>query len=158
MSLSLLKGELEKACESEIKVSNKQKGSHGSRSQIGTQRHGLKKRKLQLKSRKTSAEKFSFKFSDQPLNSDSSSAQLKATLKKLAVLDKIGENISATKILNDNAKKKRQNQSDATTQNDVKEPKSILLTEEEVAEIEKEYFIHSKSSKSRKVKDDIWDE
>ena len=158
MSLSLLKGELEKACEAEAKLSGKHRGSHGSKLQVGTQRHGLKKKKMKIKSKKTSAEKYSFKFSEQTADIDSSSAKLKATLKKLEVLDKIGENISASHILSDNAKKKRHNKVDATTRMGEKEPKSILLTDEEVAQIEKEYFIHSKSSKNRKEKDDIWDE
>jgi len=78
-------------------------------------------------------------------------------LKKLAVLDKIGESISATKVLTDDAKKKRQVKEDISNPASDSMSKSILLTEEEVAEIEKDYFINSKSGKKRKGKDDIWD-
>ena len=114
----------------------------------------MKKRQKKLKSQKKKIDKFSFKFSDQD-NLIAEDKTLKC-LEKLASLDKISQKISSTKIVEDISKKKRQTQkARSDSQLKKKEDKSsILLTEEEVASLEKAYFLHSKEKP--KPKDD-WD-
>ena len=69
------------------------------------------------------------------------------------MLDQIGKNVSAVKIVEDNDKKKRK--APLIEKDPEDDHTSLLLTEEEVAAIEKDYFIHSKS---RKTKKDVWDD
>ena len=76
----------------------------------------------------------------------------KDTLKKLAALDKIGKNVSSSKIIEHNMRKSRKMVSEKSEKKK-EDTTSLLLTEEEVAEIEKQYFIHSKSKKSNKDED-----
>ena len=151
MSLSLLRRELQLASEGkeETAVRKKSKINH-----LGTERHGMKKKKKMLTSQKKKIEKFSFKFSDQ--NTGITEDKTLKCLEQLASLDKIAKKVSSTKIVEDISKKKRQTQKARTeSPSKKKEDKSsILLTEEEVASLEKAYFLHSKEK--RKPKDD-WD-
>ena len=151
MSLSLLKRELQLASEEKEETSTKKKSKPN---HLGTERHGMKKRMNRLKSQKKKSDKFSFKFSDEDtlITEDKT---LKC-LEQLASLDKIAKKVSSTKIVADISKKKRQTpkaRPDSSLKK--KEDKSsILLTEEEVASLEKAYFLHSKGKP--KPKDD-WD-
>ena len=151
MSLSLLKRELQLASEEKDEASSKKKSKPN---HLGTERHGMKKKKKMLKSQKKKIDKFSFKFSDQgALVTEDKTLKC---LEQLASLDKISQKISSTKIVEDISKKKRQTQkARSDSQLKKKEDKSsILLTEEEVASLEKAYFLHSKEKP--KPKDD-WD-
>jgi len=110
-----------------------------------------------MKSQKKKADRFSFKFSNEDtLNQED---RTKKSLEQLARLDKISQKVSSTKIVEDISKKKRQavkGQSLTASESKKKEEdkSSILLTEEEVASLEKAYFLHSKQKS--KAKDD-WD-
>ena len=150
MSLSLLKRELQLASEEKEETSNKKKSKTN---HLGTERHGMKKKKKMLKSQKKKSDKFSFKFSDQDaLVQEDKTLQ---SLEQLASLDKIARKVSFTKIVADISRKKRQTQRSEPGSSLKKEDKSsILLTEEEVASLERAYFLHSKEK--RKPKDD-WD-
>ena len=151
MSLSLLKRELELAFEGKEETSTKKKSKPN---HLGTERHGMKKKKEMLKSQKKKSDKFSFKFSDQDaLITEDKTLQC---LEQLASLDKISGKISSTKIVEDISKKKRQTRKERTDSplKKKEDKSSILLTEEEVASLEKAYFLHSKAKP--KPKDD-WD-
>ena len=107
-----------------------------------------------LKSQKKKSEKFSFKFS-----TEDSLVKKDKTLKgleQLNKLDKISKKVSSKKIVEDVSKRKRQTERrQAESASTSKEDKSsILLSEEEVAALEKAYFIHSREKP--KPKDD-WD-
>ena len=153
MSLSLLKRELELASEEKEETKSDKKRSKVNH--LGTERHGMKKRLKKLKSQKKKNERFSFKFSK-----DDSLVQEDKTLKcleQLNRLDKISKKVSSTKIVEDISKKKRQidRQAAASKSKGKEEDKSsILLTEDEVASIEKAYFLHSREKP--KPRDD-WD-
>ena len=153
MSLSLLKRELNLASELREESSTNKKRSKKV-NHLGTERHGMKKRLKMLKSQKKKSEKFSFKFSteDSLIKKDKT---LKG-LEQLNKLDKISKKVSSKKIVEDVSKRKRQTERrQAESASTSKEDKSsILLSEEEVAALEKAYFIHSREKP--KPKDD-WD-
>ena len=151
MSLSLLKRELQLAYEGTEENASKKKSKPN---HLGTERHGMKKKKKMLKSQKKKSEKFSFKFSDQ--NALITEDKTLKCLEKLASLDKVSKKISSTKIVEDISKKKRQTQKTRSEPESKKkeEKTSILLTEEELASLEKSYFLHSKEKPTSK---DNWD-
>ena len=153
MSLALLKHELEKAS-SELSHHNinsaKTNKKQSALKKLGTERHGLKKKMLKQKNKGLEDVKYRFKFSDEA--SSKKRDLTKDTLKKLAALDKIGRNVSSSKIIEHNMKKKRTLVSE-TTDKKKEDTSSLLLTEEEVAQIEKQYFVHSKSKRSNKDDD-----
>merc|ERR1712126_642367 len=105
---------------------------------LGTERHGMKKKMQKLKSKKSDTAKFAFKFAEE--SSIGKVDRTKNCLKKLAMLDRIGKGVSATKIIEDNVKRKRQSKPDVQKKRK-EEEKSLFLTDEEVAAIEKEYFL-----------------
>ena len=153
MSLALLKRELEIAS-AELSSSGREKVKKRAKSAgLGTERHGLKKKIHKLKAKKTVDRKFAFKFSEEIVNKRED--KTKDILNKLDMLDRIGKNVSSVKIVEDNDKKKRK------AQKSEKEPEdnqgSILFTEEEIAALEKDCFIHSNTN-SRKPKKSVWDD
>ena len=151
MSLALLKRELELAS-AELSTAGKDKvKTKAKNSGLGTERHGLKKKILKQRAKKSVDKKFAFKFAEEIVKKKED--KTKESLKKLQMLDQIGKNVSAVKIVEDNDKKKRK--APLTEKDPEDDHTSLLLTEEEVAAIEKDYFIHSKS---RKTKKDVWDD
>ena len=153
MSLALLKKELEAASD-ELTISNREKTKkkkNVGEMILGTERHGMKKKMQKLKSKKSENVKFAFKFAEE--SSDGKVDRTKDCLKKLAMLDRIGKGVSASKIIEDNVKRKRQMKLEVQKKKKDEE-KSLFLTDEEVAAIEKEYFLHSKNNK--KTKRDDW--
>ena len=151
MSLALLKRELELAS-AELSTAGKDKvKTKAKTSGLGTERHGLKKKILKQRAKKSVDKKFAFKFAEEIAKKKED--KTKESLKKLQMLDQIGKNVSAVKIVEENDKKKRK--APLTEKDPEDDHTSLLLTEEEVAAIEKDYFIHSKS---RKTKKDVWDD
>ena len=151
MSLALLKRELELAS-AELSTAGKDKvKTKAKTSGLGTARHGLKKKILKQRAKKSVDKKFAFKFAEEIVKKKED--KTKESLKKLQMLDQIGKNVSAVKIVEDNDKKKRK--APLIEKDPEDDHTSLLLTEEEVAAIEKDYFIHSKS---RKTKKDVWDD
>ena len=154
MSLSLIKRELELASEEkEVTKSNKKRSKVN---HLGTARHGMKKRLKKMKSQKKISDRFSFKFStEDPMAQEDKTLKC---LEQLNKLDKISKKVSSTKIVEDVSKKKRQSDRQAPSASKSKrkeeDKSSILLSEAEVAAIEKAYFLHSKEKP--KPKDD-WD-
>ena len=153
MSLALLKRELEEAS-AELSASGGEKVKKKAKSAgLGTERHGLKKKIHKLKAKKTIDKKFAFKFSEELVKKKED--KTKDILNKLDMLDRIGKNVSSVKIVEDNDKKKRK------AQKSEKEPEdnqsSILFTEEEIAALEKDIFIHSNTN-SKKPKKSVWDD
>ena len=153
MSLALLKRELEVASE-ELSIAGGEKRKKKTKSAgLGTERHGLKKKIQHQRAKKTVDKKFAFKFSEEIVKKKED--KTKDILNKLDMLDRIGKNVSAAKIVEDNDKKKRK------VQNSEKEPEdthgSILFTEEEIAALERDPFLHSKTD-SRKPKNSVWDD
>ena len=151
MSLALLKRELELAS-AELSTAGKDKvKTKAKTSGLGTERHGIKKKILKQRAKKSVDKKFAFKFAEEIVKKKED--KTKESLKKLQMLDQIGKNVSAVKIVEDNDKKKRK--APLIEKDPEDDHTSLLLTEEEVAAIEKDYFIHSKS---RKTKKDVWDD
>ena len=151
MSLALLKRELELAS-AELSTAGKDKVKIKAKtSGLGTERHGLKKKILKQRAKKSVDKKFAFKFAEEIVKKKED--KTKESLKKLQMLDQIGKNVSAVKIVEDNDKKKRK--APLIEKDPEDDHTSLLLTEEEVAAIEKDYFIHSKS---RKTKKNVWDD
>merc|ERR1712098_782009 len=70
----------------------------------GTERHGMKKKMIKMRSKKIQGEKYQFKFSVEYVRE--SKNKTKAVLKQLATLDKKEKKVSASKIVEDNLKKK----------------------------------------------------
>ena len=152
MSLALLRKELETASQDlSTSKGEKTKKKNVGHLILGTERHGMKKKLQKLKAKKTETARFAFKFAAE--TSDVKVDRTKECLKKLAKLDKIGNKVSASKIIEDNAKRKRQIKPEAFKKRKDEEHKSLFLTDEEVAAIEKEFFLHSKSSKKSKTED-----
>ena len=152
MSLAILKRELEQSLEEESGQKKMKKFNSKS-----TNRHGMKKLKLKTKSKKR-REAFSFKLAEDSNKDRTGKNKMQSTLEKLAMLDNIGASVSAARVLEDDLVKKRHKSLiNNETSKKKEESKSILLTDEELAELEKEYFINSKSSKHKK-KDNIWDD
>ena len=154
MSLSLIKRELELATEEKEETKSNKKRSKVNH--LGTERHGMKKRLKKMKSQKKKNDRFSFKFStEDPLAQEDKTLKC---LEQLNKLDKISKKVSSTKIVEDVSKKKRQSERRAPSASKSKrkeeDKSSILLSEAEVAAIEKAYFLHSKEKP--KPKDD-WD-
>merc|ERR1712098_121071 len=115
---------------------------------MGNIKRGLfQKKESFVRNRTTWGEKYQFKFSEEYVSE--SKNKTKAVLKQLASLDKIGKKVSASKIVEDNLKKKR---NVIVSENEIIEEDhgSLLFTEEEVAELEKQCFLHSKPKKSNK--------
>ena len=151
MSLALLKKELETASH-ELTNSNREKSKKKNVGDmiLGTERHGMKKKMQKLKSKKSDSAKYAFKFAEE--SSAGKVDRTKDCLKKLAMLDRIGKSVSASKIIEDTVKRKRQMKPDNQKKRK-EEDKSLFLTDEEVAAIEKEYFLHSKNNKKSKSED-----
>ena len=153
MSLALLKRELEVAS-AELSTAGGEKRKKKTKSAgLGTERHGLKKKIQHQRAKKTVDKKFAFKFSEELVKKKED--KTKDILNKLDMLDRIGQNVSAVKIVEDNDKKKRK------VQTSEKEPEdthgSILFTEEEIDALERDPFLHSKTN-SRKPKNSVWDD
>ena len=152
MSLALLKRELEVAS-AELSTASGGKVKKAKSSGLGTERHGLKKKIHKQRAKKTVDKKFAFKFSEEIVKKKED--KTKDILNKLDMLDRIGKNVSAVKIVEDNDKKKRKAQmGEKESENN---QSSILFTEEEIAALEKDCFIHSKAN-SRKPKNSVWDD
>ena len=66
---------------------------------------GLKKKILKQRAKKSVDKKFAFKFAEEIVMKKED--KTKESLKKLQMLDQIGKNVSAVKIVEDNDKKKR---------------------------------------------------
>jgi len=148
MSLSLLKKELEKAS-AELSTSSVGESSKKKKFSLGTERHGMKKKMIKMRSKKVQNEKYKFKFSDEYVSE--SKNKTKAVLKQLASLDRIGKKVSASKIVEDNLKKKRNVRvKENESLKDKEDHGSILFTEEELVEMEKQLFLHSKPKMSNK--------
>merc|ERR1712098_959978 len=93
--------------------------------------------------KKIQGEKYKFKFSDEIVSE--SKNKTKAVLKQLASLDRIGKKVSASKIVEDNLRKKRNVRvKENESLKDKEDHGSILFTEEELVEMEKQLFLHSK--------------
>ena len=144
MSLALLNRELSLAnadlVTKEVTVKKKDKPV---REQLGTDRHGIKKkiRKMKANNQKKDG-KISFKFSEE-YNSKSKD-QTKETLAMLSKLDSIAA-CSSTKIVEHILVKKRQKKQGEDEKKKKDDVGSILFTDEDIQNMSKAYFLHSKS-------------
>merc|ERR1711936_488395 len=117
------------------------------REQLGTERHGIKKKIRQMKAKNKKKEgKISFNLSEdfKPKEKDFTNE----TLKMLAKLDNLAT-VSSGKIVEHNLSKKRQLQFEGGQVNQKKEKdESLLFTDEDIEKMSKQFFLHSKSLKT----------
>ena len=151
MSLALLKKELDLASADLLTTGDnleKKKQDKPMRAQLGTERHGIKKKMRKMKAKNNKKEgKISFKFSEE--HKSKSKDFTGETLKLLAKLDSLAA-VSSGKIVEHNFAKKRQQIGPAAAKKQKKEEESSLLfTDEDIQKMSKEYFLHSKAVKPK---------
>eukprot|EP00092_Neocalanus_flemingeri_P077689 GFUD01096524.1.p1 GENE.GFUD01096524.1~~GFUD01096524.1.p1 ORF type:complete len:157 (-),score=67.04 GFUD01096524.1:7-477(-) len=156
MSLALLKKELDLAS-SDLKTTDdtkdKSKQDKPMRAQLGTERHGIKKKMRKMKAKNNKKEgKISFKFSQEHNSKDKDFTG--ETLKLLAKLDSLAT-VSSAKIVEHNFARKRQQKNEAAEKKQKAGHDSLLFTDEDIQKMSKEYFLHSKTVNP---KYDLWKE
>ena len=153
MSLALLKKELELASTDLLTTEDTQRKQQDKpmRAQLGTERHGIKKKIRKMKAKNVKKEgKISFKFSEEHKSKDKDFTG--ETLKLLAKMDSLAT-VKSGKIVEHNFAKKRQWK--VETEKKKEEEGSLLFTDEDIVKMSKEYFLHSKVVKP---KHDLWKE
>ena len=148
MSLALLNRELSVASADLItKEDTEVKKSKPVREQLGTERHGIKKKikKMRVKNEKKTG-KISFKFSEE--HKSKIQDRTKETLAMLAKLDSL-TTVSSSKIVEHNFTKKRQKKKEEDDTKKIDDEGSLLFTDEDIQRMSKEYFLHSKVEKPR---------
>ena len=148
MSLALLNRELSIASADLVtKEDSEVKKSKPVREQLGTERHGIKKKiqKMRGKNEKKTG-KISFKFSEE--QKSKTKDRTKETLAMLAKLDSLAT-VSSSKIVEHNFSKKRQKKEDKDDGKKIDDSGSLLFTDEDIERMSKEYFLHSKVEKPK---------
>ena len=131
----------------------KKKKDKPMRAQLGTERHGIKKKIRKMKAKNVRKEgKISFKFSEESKNKDKD--RTKETLAMLSKLDGLAT-VSSARIVQHNFDKKRQKKTEDEEETEKDDGKSVLFTDEDIHRMSKEYFLHSKTTKP---KYDAWKE
>ena len=146
MSLSLLNKELEKAFDNLDNSTKKKKSvkqeSGSLKSQLGPERHGVKKRlnKLKSKNKPKLASKLRWKFAE---FSKSEPDFTEESLLALQKLDKLARPVSED-ILDHHRKEKRQVKvENKLTKSKFEEEEGTVFTDEDFERLSKEYFLHS---------------
>jgi predicted DsbA family dithiol-disulfide isomerase len=146
MSLTLLKRELEVATKDlrttnpPVKNDETNKTEKKRKNHLGTERHGMKKRRhnMNVGNKSRGQQKgISFKFA-----SKVSSTKADNTLESLEYLKRLDSQVkvNSSKILEHNFSKKRQTKVVAEAEQDTK----TVFTEEDFERMAQEYFLHSK--------------
>ena len=149
MSLALLKRELSLASADLQTTDNslqKKKQDKPMRAQLGTERHGIKKKIRKMRAKNVKKEgKISFKFSEE---CESKKKDLTGeTLAMLAKLDSLAT-VSSAKIVEHNFVKKRQKKV-VGEEKKKEDNSSLLFTDEDIEKMSKEYFLHSRNEKPK---------
>ena len=150
MSLALLKRELSLAS-ADLQTTDdtlqKKKQDKPMRAQLGTERHGIKKKIRKMRAKNVKKEgKISFKFSEECKSKDKDLTG--ETLAMLAKLDSLAT-VSSAKIVEHNFVKKRQKKVVGEEKKKKEDNSSLLSTDEDIEKMSKEYFLHSRNEKPK---------